>query len=28
VMLASPERDPMGAKTPGAKIITIEIAES
>jgi len=28
VMLAIPEREPMGAKTPGAKIITIEIAES
>ena len=28
VMLAIPEREPMDAKTPGAKIITIEIAES
>ncbi len=28
VMLSIPDRDPMSAKTPGAKIITIDIAES
>jgi cyclophilin family peptidyl-prolyl cis-trans isomerase len=27
-LLAIPDRDPMGAKTPGTKIITIEITES